>query len=83
GWHRCSSSARSSSSDVRPAAYAQGVRLRRLSEAECYARCYGATDDTVRVIRLPRPREQLRRLSGEQLRRLFEERLDGREQEAA
>jgi hypothetical protein len=40
-------------------------------------------DDTVRVIRLPRPREQLRRLSDEQLRRLFEERLDGREQEAA
>jgi hypothetical protein len=59
------------------------VRLRRLSEAECYARCYGATDDTVRVIRLRRPREQLHRLSGEQLRRLFEERLDGREQEAA
>jgi hypothetical protein len=40
-------------------------------------------DDTVRVIRLRRPREQVRRLSGEQIRRLFEERLDGREQDAA
>ena len=58
-------------------------RLRRLSEAECYARCYGATDDTVRVIRLDRPREVVRRLSGEQIRRLFEDRLDGREPEAA
>jgi hypothetical protein len=59
------------------------VRLRRLSEAECYARCYGAMDDTVRVIRLQRPRAVVRRLSGEQIRRLFEERLDGREPEAA
>ena len=58
-------------------------RLRRLSEAECYARCYGATDDTVRVIRLDRPRDVVRRLSGEQIRRLFEDRLDGREPEAA
>ena len=58
-------------------------RLRRLSEAECYARCYGATDDTVRVIRLDRPRDVVRKLSGEQIRRLFEDRLDGRETEAA
>jgi hypothetical protein len=58
-------------------------RLRRLSEVECYARCYGATDDTVRVIRLERPRDLVRRLSGEQIRRLFEDRLDGREPEAA
>lgn len=59
------------------------MRLRRLSEAECYARCYGASDDTVRVIRLDRPRGLVRRLTGEQIRRLFEERLDGREPEAA
>jgi hypothetical protein len=58
-------------------------RLRRLSEAECYARCYGATDDTVRVIRLDRPRDVVRKLNGEQIRRLFEDRLDGREPEAA
>jgi hypothetical protein len=58
-------------------------RLRRLSEAECYARCYGGGDDTVRVIRLDHPRVEIRRLSGEQIRRLFEERLDGREPEAA
>jgi hypothetical protein len=58
-------------------------RLRRLSEAECYARCYGASDDTVRVIRLKRPRESMRRMTGEEIRRLFEARLDGREPEAA
>src|SRR5947209_17993274 len=27
-------------------------RLRPLSEAECYARCYGGWDETVRVVRL-------------------------------
>jgi hypothetical protein len=59
------------------------VRLRRLSEAECYARCYGVSDDNVRVIRLDRPRALVRRLTGEQVRRLFEDRLDGREPEAA
>jgi hypothetical protein len=58
-------------------------RLRRLSEAECYARCYGTSDDTVRVIRLDRPPDAVRRLSGEEIRRLFEDRLDGRESEAA
>jgi hypothetical protein len=58
-------------------------RLRRLSEAECYARCYGASDDSVRVIRLERPRQLVRRLTGEEIRRLFEDRLDGREPEAA
>ena len=59
-------------------------RLRPLSEAECYARCYGAEVETVRVIRLGagRPRAGPR-LSGEQIRRLFEARLDAREPEAA
>lgn len=57
-------------------------RLRPLSEAECYARCYGGGDENVRVIRLePRQRRRTGRLSGEQLRRMFEERLDGRETE--
>ncbi|HEX6763531.1 MAG TPA: hypothetical protein VF094_12090 [Gaiellaceae bacterium] len=59
------------------------MRLRRLSEAECYARCYGAhRSDQVSVIRPTAPRPAL---AGEQLRRLFESRLDARgpEQEAA
>ena len=56
-------------------------RLRPLSEAECYARCYGAGEGVriVRVIRRARPT----RVSGEELRRLFELRLDLREPEAA
>jgi len=59
-------------------------RLRRLSEAECYARCYGAHERTVQVIRLTtsRPRERPT-VSGEQVRRLFEARLGSREPEAA
>jgi hypothetical protein len=59
-------------------------RLRPLSEAECYARCYGSYVDTVRVIRLGAHRPRFpSRVSGEQIRRLFEARLDGREPEAA
>jgi hypothetical protein len=58
-------------------------RLRPLSEAECYARCYGGWEATVRVVRTgriePRRRALLGRMSGEELRRLFEERLDLRE----
>jgi hypothetical protein len=71
--------------DVRGSLYGAAVRrLRPLSEAECYARCYGEGDDSVRIIRLePRPRRRAGRLSGEQLRRLFEARLDGREADAA
>lgn len=55
-------------------------RLRTLSEEECYLRCYGSRDDMVRVVRLERRRQrQLARISGEELRRLFELRLDARE----
>jgi len=56
------------------------VRLRTLNEAECYARCYGAGDDNVRSVKLEprRPRFDLR-VSGEDLRRAFEVRLDKRE----
>jgi hypothetical protein len=60
-------------------------RLRALSETECYARCYGTRDDFVRVVRLEprRPRYDVL-VNGENLRRLFEERLDARtEPEAA
>ena len=59
-------------------------RLRSLSEAECYARCYGDREESVRIVRLERRRLRAEmRVSGEELRRLFEERLDAREPEAA
>jgi hypothetical protein len=60
-------------------------RLRPLSEAECYARCYGSRgDDIVRVITVEprRPRYETA-VSGELLRALFEDKLDSREPEAA
>ena len=46
------------------------MRMRLLSESECYARCYGWRDDQVRIVRLEprRPRNALRP-SGEELRR--------------
>jgi hypothetical protein len=55
-------------------------RLRALSEAECYLRCYGAADESVKVVRVERPdlHEEVR-LTGERLRLLFEQRLDLRE----
>ena len=60
--------------------YGAPVRLRSLNEAECYARCYGEGDDNVRSVRLEprRPRFDLD-ISGEDLRRAFEVRLDKRE----
>lgn len=52
-------------------------RLRSLSEAECYARCYGGWEPTVQVLTLePRPRHIV---EGEALRRRFEEYLDARD----
>ena len=61
-------------------------RLRTLSEAECYERCYGwrYDEDTVKV--LPRGRTAIARAGrdfGEKLRMLLELRLDAREPEAA
>jgi hypothetical protein len=55
-------------------------RLRTLSEAECYLRCYGALDESVKVVRVERSElhEEVR-LTGERLRLLFEQRLDLRE----
>jgi hypothetical protein len=59
-------------------------RLRRLTEQECYLRCYGAGDPQVRLIKLePRRPRHGGRMSGEELRRLFELRLDAREAEVA
>ena len=57
------------------------ARLRPLSEAEAYARCYAGASDDVRVVKIPRrPRYQLE-VSGEDLRAAFAERLDKREPE--
>jgi hypothetical protein len=61
-------------------------RLRTLSEAECYERCYGwrYTEDSVKV--LPRngvPTPVRERDVGERLRMLLELKLDTREAEAA
>jgi len=59
------------------------MRLRTLTEAECYARCYGGHHtDQVNVLRLPeRPGKRTASL-GERLRERFEERLDARGPEA-
>ena len=56
------------------------MRLRTLTEAECYARCYGDGDDNVRFVKLEprRPRFDIG-VSGEELRQAFEARLDERE----
>ena len=58
-------------------------RLRSLSEAECYARCYGGLEPTVRVVRLEprRPRHPVL-LEGELLRQRFEQALNAREPDA-
>lgn len=57
-------------------------RLRPLSEAECYARCYRGWDPTVTIVKLEprRPRYELA-VTGEDLRRSFEARIDAREEE--
>jgi len=54
-------------------------RLRSLSEAECYARCYRGWEPTVTLVKLEprRPRYPLP-VSGEMLRQIFEERIDAR-----
>jgi hypothetical protein len=56
--------------------------LRVLDEAECYARCYGDYPGTVEVIAVvpARPRMESR-LSGEDIRHLFDLRLDARDAE--
>jgi hypothetical protein len=56
------------------------IRLRPLTEAEAYARCHGRRETEVRIVHLEprRPRYELR-VSGEDLRRSFEQRLEARE----
>ena len=59
------------------------MRLRRLSEAECYARCYGQRGgERIVVLRTGAEAEKER---GEKLREFFETRREGRaaETEAA
>ncbi len=60
-------------------------RLRTLSEAECYARCYGwRGEDSVNVTKVDSHTFRYESfVSGELLRSLFEDRLDAREPEAA
>ncbi len=56
-------------------------KLRSLSEAEVYARLYGRQAESYVVVVNAEPRERPRALvglSGEEMRRLFEERLDAR-----
>jgi hypothetical protein len=55
-------------------------RLRSLSEAECYARCYGGWEASVRIVRLePRRASPKLAVEGEALRVRFEEFLDARD----
>jgi hypothetical protein len=55
-------------------------RLRPLSEAECYARCYGGWEATVRIVRLePRRPRRAALLDGETMRRRFEAFLEARD----
>jgi hypothetical protein len=59
------------------------MRLRTLSEAECYARCYGGRgDERVSLVRFRPQRAAGTETAGERLRELFEERLDARGPEA-
>jgi hypothetical protein len=54
-------------------------RLRPLSEAECYARLYGQREPTVTLVEAEPRRVPWSSLTGEDLRRAFEERLDLRD----
>jgi hypothetical protein len=58
-------------------------RLRSLSEAECYARCYGARDETVNVVGIDDPdAHRFASLARDEVRRIYESGLDERDQEA-
>jgi hypothetical protein len=62
------------------------MRLRALSEAECYARCYGGHgDERVSVVRLLPRRSRRANATGERVRASFAARLEvpGPEAEAA
>jgi hypothetical protein len=60
------------------------MRLRTLSESECYARCYsGQRSEQVSQVRVLPRLERRTTIRGEELRLLFEDRLDERGMEAA
>jgi hypothetical protein len=55
------------------------MRLRTLTEAECYARIYGGHGgEAVSVVRVPQRRDRRGDVAGEHLRERFEERLESR-----
>ena len=59
------------------------MRLRTLTEAECYARIYGGHGgEAVSVVRVPHRRSKHSTIEGELLRERFEERLASRGAEA-
>jgi hypothetical protein len=59
------------------------MRLRTLTEAECYARIYGGhSGEGVNVVRVAHRRTKRETVAGEQLRARFEERLETRGPEA-
>jgi hypothetical protein len=59
------------------------MRLRTLTEAECYARIYGGHGgDAVSVVRVQQRRPKRANVAGEHLRERFEERLESRGPEA-
>ncbi|HEV7640101.1 MAG TPA: hypothetical protein VGO39_04420 [Gaiellaceae bacterium] len=59
------------------------MRLRTLTEAECYARIYGGhSGEAVNVVRVPQRRTARASGAGEHLRERFEERLEARGPEA-
>jgi hypothetical protein len=54
--------------------------LKTFDEAAAYARCHGSRDNDVRIVVLPPRRKRYDVLTtGEELRELFEQRLDARE----
>jgi hypothetical protein len=61
-----------------------GDRLRPLDEAAAYARCHGDRDESVRIVKLPPRRAHYEALlmTGEEIRRSLEARIDGRDDES-
>jgi hypothetical protein len=60
-----------------------GVRLRTLTEAECYTRCYGKQEERIAVLRDPSESTLPAARFEKTLRQLVEERLAAETEEAA
>ena len=56
-----------------------------LDEAAAYARCHGSRSQDVKIVKLPPRRARYREVlaTGEELRLLFEQRLDARDETEA